>query len=450
MDDRREIFGWMMYDWANSAFQTTVLTVLAGPYLTAIAQQAVGDNGTVLRLWPVGSVTAKSLFPYCISLSVVAQVLLLPLVGAVADSMNLKKPLMAFFCYLGAVTTCLFVFVSDGRHLLGAALLIVSNLSFGITLVLYNAFLNDIASQQQRDRVSSRGYALGYLGGGLLLALNLALVSGASTLGISKGLAVRLSLASAGAWWGGFALVTFARLKARDTVTSGGRSGSQLALGLGRLAASIRELVRLPETLRYLLGYMAYNDGIQTVISIASVFLAQELFVAKGVPTDESFLIELILMVQFVAFFGSLLFERVAAAVNTKNAILLSLVIWTAIVIYAYGFLQTVNEAWAMGAVIALVLGGSQALSRSLFSLMIPAGHEAAFFGLYEISERGTSWIGPFIFGVVVSITNSYRQAILSLIILFILGSAILLFTDTDRAIREANHLTARTAGPRR
>jgi len=450
VDDRREIFGWMMYDWANSAFQTTVLTVLAGPYLTAIAQQAVGDNGTVLRLWPVGSVTAKSLFPYCISLSVVAQVLLLPLVGAVADSMNLKKPLMAFFCYLGAVTTCLFVFVSDGRHLLGAALLIVSNLSFGITLVLYNAFLNDIASQQQRDRVSSRGYALGYLGGGLLLALNLALVSGASTLGISKGLAVRLSLASAGAWWGGFALVTFARLKARDTVTSGGRSGSQLALGLGRLAASIRELVRLPETLRYLLGYMAYNDGIQTVISIASVFLAQELFVAKGVPTDESFLIELILMVQFVAFFGSLLFERVAAAVNTKNAILLSLVIWTAIVIYAYGFLQTVNEAWAMGAVIALVLGGSQALSRSLFSLMIPAGHEAAFFGLYEISERGTSWIGPFIFGVVVSITNSYRQAILSLIILFILGSAILLFTDTDRAIREANHLTARTAGPRR
>jgi UMF1 family MFS transporter len=447
VDDRRELFGWMMYDWANSAFQTTVLTVLAGPYLTAIAQQAVGENGTVLRLWPGGSVTAKSLFPLCISLSVFAQVLLLPFLGAVADSMNLKKPLMALFCYVGAATTCLFVFVTDGRHLLGGLLLVVSNVSFGITIVLYNAFLNDVASERQRDKVSSRGFALGYLGGGLLLAANLALVSGGAALGISKGLAVRLSLASAGAWWGGFALITFTRLKGRDAVTSARRGRSRLGMGVSELVRSVRELTRLPATLRYLLGYMAYNDGIQTVISIASVFLAQELFVARGIPTNESFLIGLVLMVQFAAFFGSLLFERLAAAVKAKNAILLSLVVWTGIVIYAYGFLQTVNEAWVMGAVMALVLGGSQALSRSLFSLMIPAGHEAAFFGLYEISERGTSWIGPLIFGIVVSVTNSYRQAILSLIFLFIAGSVVLLFTDTDRAIRDANALAAQAAG---
>jgi UMF1 family MFS transporter len=447
VDDRRELFGWMMYDWANSAFQTTVLTVLAGPYLTAIAQQAVGENGTVLRLWPGGSVTAKSLFPLCISLSVFAQVLLLPFLGAVADSMNLKKPLMAFFCYVGAATTCLFVLVTDGRHLLGGLLLVVSNVSFGITIVLYNAFLNDVASERQRDKVSSRGFALGYLGGGLLLAANLALVSGGAALGISKGLAVRLSLASAGLWWGGFALITFTRLKGRDAVTSARRGRSRLGMGVSELVRSVRELTRLPATLRYLLGYMAYNDGIQTVISIASVFLAQELFVARGIPTNESFLIGLVLMVQFAAFFGSLMFERLAAAVKTKNAILLSLVVWTGIVIYAYGFLQTVNEAWVMGAVMALVLGGSQALSRSLFSLMIPAGHEAAFFGLYEISERGTSWIGPLIFGIVVSVTNSYRQAILSLIFLFIAGSVVLLFTDTDRAVRDAKALAAQAAG---
>jgi UMF1 family MFS transporter len=146
----------------------------------------------------------------------------------------------------------------------------------------------------------------------------------------------------------------------------------------------------------------------------------------------------LVLMVQFVAFGGALLFERIAIALNTKNAIVLSLVIWTGIVVYAYGFLQTVMQAWIMGAVLAMVLGGSQALSRSLFSQMIPAGHEAAFFGVYEITERGTSWIGPFLFGIVASMTGSYRQAILSLVGLFVAGMLILLFTDAARAIHDA------------
>ncbi len=437
-DNQREIFGWTMYDWANSAFQTTVVTVLAGPYLTALAQRAVGVDGTALSLGPLGAVTAKSFFPYCISLSVVLQVLLLPLLGAVADYTHLKKPLMMVFCYAGAFATCLLLFASDGRYLLGGALLIVANLSFGATIVLYNAYLNDITSGDLRDKVSSRGYALGYLGGGLLLAANLALVSGAGALGISKGLAVRLSLMSAGVWWGGFSIITFTRLKtrARTNVPPAGRSYA--AIGVSELRASFRQLRQRPQTMKFLLGYMAFNDGIQTVISLASVFLAQELFVARGLPTDEAFLIELILMVQFVAFFGSLIFERIATVTNTKQAIVLSLAGWTGIVIYAYGFLQTTAQAWELGAAIALVLGGSQALSRSLFSRMIPPGHEASFFGLYEISERGTSWIGPLLFGLVVGITKSYRQAMLSLIVLFIVGMAVLLLTDTDQAIRDA------------
>jgi UMF1 family MFS transporter len=172
------------------------------------------------------------------------------------------------------------------------------------------------------------------------------------------------------------------------------------------------------------------------------VFLAQELFVARGLPINESFLIGLVLMVQFAAFFGSLLFEWIAGVLGTKRAILLSLALWIGVVVYAYGFLQTVAQAWAMGGVIAIVLGGSQALSRSLFSRMIPPGREASFFGLYEISERGTSWIGPLIFGLVVGVTNSYRQAILSLIVLFVVGAIVLVFTDTDAAMREAVETT--------
>lgn len=432
-----------MYDWANSAFQTTVVTVLAGPYLTALAQQAAGENGVVLDLGPLGAVTAKSLFPYAISLSVMLQVFLLPVLGALADYTHLKKTLMAVFCYVGAATTCGLFFVADGRHLAGAAMLIIANVSFGATIVLYNAFLNDITSEERRDAVSSRGYALGYLGGGILLAINLGFVSFAAGLGISKGLAVRLSFLSAGLWWAGFAIVTFRRLKTRAPAKTAPRRGSLLTMGFVQLGESFRELVRLPHTLRYLVGYMTFNDGIQTVITVASVFLAQELFVAKGQPVDESFLIGLILMVQFVAFAGALLFERIAARIGAKRAIVVSLVLWSGIVMYAYGFLETVAQAWVMGALIAIVLGGSQALSRSLFSQMIPAGCEASFFGLYEISERGTSWLGPAIFGVVVSATNSYRQAILSLIVLFIVGMAILLFTDTDRAIRDARAPTA-------
>lgn len=435
-NDPREISGWMLYDWANSAFVTTVVTVLAGPYLTALAQAAVADNGVVLRAGPL-VVTAKSLFPYCISASVFLQVLLFPFLGPVADFTDLKKPLMAAFTAIGASATVLMFFVEGQRFLLGGALLIVANLCFGASLVLYNAFLNDIATPDRRDAVSSRGYAVGYIGGGVLLALNLGLLTARESLGISQGMAVRLSLASAGLWWGGFAWLALGRLRRRHHIQPR-PDGSVVMAGLRGVAGTFKELRRLPQTLRFLLAYMSYNDGIQTVISVSSLVLAQELFVAKGRPVNDAFLIELVLMIQFVAFAGALVFERLARRTGTRLAIVLSLAVWAGLVIFAYGWLDTEAQAWAMGAVLGVVLGGSQALSRSLFSLMIPGGREAAFFSLYEISERGTSWIGPLIFGIVAGATGSYRQAILSLIVLIVGGMLLLLVTDTDAAIAQA------------
>lgn len=444
VNDRREIFGWIMYDWANSAFSTTVIAALFGPYLTALAQSAVGENGVVMSLGPLGDVTAKSLFPYATSLSVFLQVFLLPILGAVADYSHMKKRLMAIFCYIGATATCLFFFLTGDLYMLGALLFIVANLSFGASIVLYNSYLPDICTEDQSDRVSSRGFAWGYFGGGLLLALNLGLVVSAPKIGLSTGLAVRISLLSAGLWWGGFALLTFARLRPRGAARALPAGKSYWTIGFSELGATFRELGRLPSTLRYLVAYLFYNDGIQTVIGLASVFLAQELFIRKGLSNDDaqSFLLGIVLFVQFVAFAGALVFARIAGVVGTKNAILISLVLWSGVVIYAYGFLDTALQAWAMSGVIALVLGGSQALSRSLFSRMIPKGREASFFGLYEISERGTSWIGPLIFGFVVGATNSYRQAILSLIVLFVVGTVLLALTNTDKAIHEAGNET--------
>jgi MFS transporter, UMF1 family len=442
-NDKREIFGWKMYDWANSAFYTTVVGALFGPYLTRLAQAAVGENGVVMDLGPLGEVTAKSLPTLCVSVSVGAQVFLLPILGALGDYSNLKKRMMALFCYAGVVATCLLFFLQGNLYLAGGALFIVANICFGASIVFYNAFLPEITTDEEADKVSSRGYAYGYLGGAILLVVNLLMVLQAERLGISTGLAMRLSLLSAGIWWGGFSLITFRLLKSRPAKKSLPPGKSYLSAGFSELGATFKELRRLPLTARYLLGYLIYNDGIQTVIVASSTFLEQELFPGEGNPV---FLLEIFLMVQFVAVAGALLFERLAYLIKTKNAIIVSLVIWCGIVIYANRFLHTVTEAWILAAVIAIVLGGSQALSRSLFARMIPAGKESSFFGLYEVSERGTSWMGPLLFSLVVSRTGSYRLALLSLIFFFVVGLIVLWITDTDRAIRESQEATEPSA----
>jgi MFS transporter, UMF1 family len=445
-NDRREIFGWKMYDWANSAFYTTVVGALYGPYLTDVTQRAVGENGIVWAFGPLGAITAKSFFPTCVSVAVFLQVFLLPTMGAVADYSHLKKKMMVLSCYFAVVANCLLFFVTSRFYLLGGFLFIAANLGFGASIVLYNSFLGEITTADQRDKVSSRGFAYGYLGGGLLLALNFLLVKSSARLGIGTAMAVRLSLLSAGMWWGAFALITFATLRNRQPAKSLPPGKSYLTIGFSELGRTFRELRRLRHTLCYLIGYLFYNDGIQTVISMASVFMAQELFKARGIETDQSFLLLIFLLVQFVAIFGALLFERIANLIGTKNAILVSLVIWSTIVVYGYGFLHTTREAWVMASLIAIVLGGSQALSRSLFSQMIPAGREASFFGIYEVSERGTSWLGPLTFGAVVAATNSYRQALLSLVIFFVAGTLILYFTNTSKAIHESGNLLPQEA----
>ncbi|GAC1646222.1 MAG: MFS transporter [Herpetosiphon sp.] len=439
-NDRREVFGWKLYDWAYHGFTTTVAVALLGPYLTNLAQQYVGDNGVVLHIGPLVLLTAKSLFSTCVSISVLLQVFFLPVLGAIADFTNLKKRLLAMLSYISIVAICLMSFVQGPLYLLGGLLFIVANLSFGAAIVFYNAFLNDICAEDQRDKVSSQGYAYGYMGGGLLLALNFAMISFGTTIGISQGLAVRLSLLSAGIWWLVFGQYSFRHLRVREPAEPLPAGKSYLRVGFQQLGLTFRELRRLPHTLRYLIAYMLFNDGIQAVISLAPLIVDQELFVAKGLKSEPAFLLELLLMIQFVAFFGALLFERIARIIGTKWAIVMSLIIWSGIIIFAYGFLQTPAQAFGMGAVIAIVLGGSQALSRSLFSRMIPPGRESAFYGLYEISEGGTAWIGTLIFSVVVAITGSFRQAILYLIVLFVVGMAVLITTNTDQAVHDAGN----------
>jgi UMF1 family MFS transporter len=371
----------------------------------------------------------------------------LPILGAIADYSHLKKSFMAFFCFLGAIACGLLFFIDGNLYLLGCFIFLAANLSAGASMVFYNSYLNDITTIDRRDKVSSFGFAAGYVSGALMLFANLMLLKNAESLGLSTNLAVRICLLTAGVWWGVFALVTFALLKRRKPVRDVPRGKNYFSAGIGELRDTFRELFKLKHTLLFLIAYLLYNDGIQTVITTSSTFISQELFVRNNIETDRSVLVVAFLIAQIVGFIGALTFERIARLTSTKYSIMISLVIWSAIVIYAYAFLSTVSEAYIMSGFIGFVLGGSQALSRSLFSQMIPAGRESAFFGIYEISERGTSWIGPVVFGVVAQVTNSYRPAILALIVFFIAGLVILFFTNTKKAIEEAgNDLPARAA----
>lgn len=493
INDKKEIFGWTMYDWANSAFSTTVGTVFLGPYVTGIAEAAADANGFL----HLGSLQLRpdSLFAYAVSASVLMQVAFLPVLGALADYSHIRKKLLMFFAMLGSLATMLMFFITDGGHWFAFLLFLVANVSFGASIVFYNAYLPDIASEDRRDHVSAAGFAMGYAGGGLLLLVNLVMFMFSDALGLTGAMVARISLASAGVWWLLFAQITFRNLHSRhatkpipegETYLTIGFSQLATLLGVSRKVVTIllllpllipvllflnlplwiallpgagpigvliifisRKSRTLPEAMKYLIAYLLYNDGIQTVIAVAAIFAAEEL----GMAATNRILV--ILMIQFVAFGGAYMFSFLAKRMGTKNAILLSLAIWSGTVIFAYfgmkdptivagvGVSRAELEFWILGFVVALVLGGSQALSRSLFSQMIPKEQEAEFFSFYEISERGTSWMGTFLFARVNDLTGSLRTGILSLIFFFVVGLLLLPFVKVETAVEQGKQTEA-------
>ncbi len=306
----------------------------------------------------------------------------------------------------------------------------VANAAQSVAMMLYNSYLPQIARPEERDAVSSRGWAFGYAAGSLVLVANLVLYTAHDSFGLSESQAVRICLASAGLWWGAFALIPLRRLRDRRTPA---REGAPP--GLRQFAATVRDMRRRPLTLYFLLAYLVYNDGIQTVISQASVYGSEEL------GLDQSTLIVAVLLVQVLAVAGALAMGRLALRHGAKRTILGSLVAWTLTLAAGY-FLPAGAPTWffVLAAGIGLVLGGSQALSRSLFSHLVPPGKEAEYFAAYELSDRGMSWLGPLLFGLTYQLTGSYRDAILSLVAFFVLGFALLARVPVRRAIADAGN----------
>ncbi|WP_432093989.1 MFS transporter [Streptomyces sp. bgisy100] len=430
---RREQRGWYVYDWAVSVYSTSVVTVFLGPYLTAVARAAADADGYV---HPLGvPVRAGSYFAYAVSASILLAVLVMPLAGAVADRTGRKKPILAAAAYLGAAATTGMFFLDGERYLLGGALLIVANASLSVSMVVYNAFLPQIAGPDERDAVSSRGWALGYAAGALMLVANLVLYAGHDSFGVSEGTAVRISLATAGLWWGAFAVVPLRRLRDRRLPGRTPAERASLGQGLRQLVATLRDMRRYPLTLMFLLAYLVYNDGVQTVISQASVYGSEEL------GLDQTTLILAILLVQVLAVAGALGMGRLARRYGAKRTILGALAAWT-VTIGAGCFLPAGEPGWffVLAAAIGMVLGGSQALSRSLFSHLVPRGKEAEYFSAYELSDRGTSWLGPLLFGLTYQLTGNYRTAIISLVVFFALGFVLLARVPVRRAVAAAGN----------
>ena len=435
---KREQRGWYLYDWANSPYFTSVLAVFLGPYLTSLAKAAADAKGFI---YPFGiPVDARSLYPYLISISVAGQVIFLPVVGAIADYGHRKKELLGLTAFLGAAATLAMFFIQGTNYMLGAALLIISNISFGASIVVYNSFLPEIAPPEQRDAISSRGWALGYAGGGILLALNLLLLFQADKLRISQGFAVRISLASAGAWCVLFTIPVLISLRNRAPARVPPPGQNRVAIAFRQLAHTLTDTRRYPQTLLFLVAYLIYNDAIQTVLAVAGQFGSDGL----GMPILQ--VTAAFLMAQFVGIPGAIGFGKLAARIGAKLTIAITLAIWAAILIYIYAFVTTATQFFCVTAGVAIVMGGSQALSRSLFAQLVPKGKEAEYFSIYEISDKGTSWMGPAFYGLALQWTGSYRTAILSLIVFFAAGLAILTRVNVDKGERDVNESPANTA----
>jgi MFS transporter, UMF1 family len=440
MKSTKQQRAWYWYDWANSAYITTTATVLIGPYLTHLANNAAGCTsladgevcGNPVMLLGLFPVLPGALPSFIATLSTVVSAVLLLFVGAAVDRSAHPHRWLAGSAWVGAIAGSLMFFLQGDNWQLGAWLMIIGAFSFGASTVVYDSILVRIAGPDDRDRVSSRGWALGYVGGGTLLVLNFALMTYHGAVGIDSELAVRLCLLSAGLWWGAFTLIPFFGLRKIPKETSAEVAARN---PFSQLANTFMGMRQYPNTMLFLLAFLFYNDGIQTVIVASSQYAVGEL------RMDQSQVMLTFLLTQFVAIIGALTFGKVAGRIGAKKTVVGGIIIWLAVVLVGYLIPAGVFGALlGLGAAIGLVMGGTQALSRSMYSQLIPLGRESEYFSFYQAMERGTSWLGTLAFGLVFQFSQSYRLALVALMIFFVVGGVLLSRVNMRQGITDAGN----------
>jgi len=434
----REQRSWYWYDWANSAFYTTTATVLISPYLVSLATEAAcpdlgsGECSRSVMLLGLIPVLPGALPSLLATISTLVSAVVLLFVGAAVDRSRHPHRWLGTTAWIGAAAGSAMFFLMGSNWELGAWLMVITLISFGASIVVYDSLLVRIAGPDERDRVSSRGWAWGYVGGGLLLAANFAVVTFYGALGIDKAMAVRLCLLSAGLWWAGFTIIPVLGLRhlSRDVPAEVARRNP-----FRQLANTFAEMRLYPQTLAFLLAFLFYNDGIQTVIVSSSVYAIRELHI------DESLVLATFLLTQFVAIGGALGFGRIAARIGAKRTVLIGIAIWLVVVVVGFVIPSgSVAALFGLGAAIGVVMGGTQALSRSMYSQLVPLGRESEYFSFYQAMERGTSWLGTLAFGLVFQFTLSYRLALVALAAFFVVGGVLLTRVDMRKGIIQAGN----------
>ncbi len=427
-----------MYDFANSAFATTILAVIFNRYYAGVV--AGGAAGVAVTLFGRSyQVHGAALFNFIVVIAMLIVAVSSPILGAWADGSGAKKRFLAIYIALGIVSTAMLASVGPGEWLQGAIWFILADVAFAGGNVFYNAFLRELAAPEEMGRVSGWGWGIGYLGGGLLLLINLLMLDSPGLFGLPEGtFTVHHCFLSVSLWWGLFSLPLLLRVRERAAGAASGRRGPREAFR--RLADSARNIKRYKQLLRFLFAYLFFNDGIETVILMAAIFGNQVL------GMSQSLLIVYFLVIQFTAFFGSLLFGRLTLVISEKRALLITLVIWCGVASAAYFIGWTghaIEEYFVLGIVAGVVMGASQSLARALQGQFTPPGREAEFFGFFAISGRFASILGPLTFGAMVALTGSLRLAILSLVVFFLIGILLLAGVDEDEGRRAAETLLA-------
>ena len=430
-NDRKSIFGWCMYDWANSAYITTVGVALLPIYF---AEGIVGKDGVVIF---GATVSATALWGFMLGGAASLVFLFAPVLGAIADFSSAKKKFLICFAYIGSLFATLLIFCMPGGVWLAVVLYIGTQVCFVGGNVFYDAFLPQLASEDKLDSVSAKGFAYGYVGGSIQFGLSLALVAMHEAIGIDRVMAVRIAMAMTGLWWASWTLFTVKYLKEIKTdqklpekYRNQPKISAYLSLGINRTIATAKKVGNFKHLTLFLIAYMIYNDGIHTVTSMGTIYGKEELGLSD---TD---LMVTLLLIQVVALVGALIFGLLANRIGARRSVMFSLVLWSGVVIYAY-FIQTAKEFFILGMIVGFVLGGTQALSRSFYGAMIPEKASAEFYGFYSVFSKFSAIWGPITFGLIRQITGTARLAIISLMVFFIVGLILLAFVNDEKAKAE-------------
>lgn len=421
MDDKlhkKAISAWTMYDWANSAFVTTVMATVLPVYYANVAAATLPEE------------IRTAYWAYTTTISIILVAILGPLLGAMADFRGSKKRFLTFFVILGAAATTLLFLVGPGDWILASTLFVFASLGFSGSIVFYDSLLPHVARPDEIDQVSSRGYAMGYLGGGLLLAVNLAMIMIPTDPAV-KQLMTRLSFVTVAIWWIVFTIPLWRHVPEPPRRQSAQEIGmSPIKASFLRLVTTFKKIKQYKQLMKFILAFWLYNNGIGTIIVMASIY-------GKELNFSDITVIGTLLMVQFVGIPFAFLFGWLAKKLGTKRSIYLSLVIYTLIAIAGY-FMKEEWHFWLLGFSVATVQGGSQALSRSLFGRMVPKSQSAEFYSFFGVSEKIAGAVGPLVFGLASQWLGGGRVGIISLVIFFILGGFVLTLVNEKEGIQVA------------